>query len=88
MGVLDKPLTPCIGICSCTSQGDLICRGCGRTAAEVNDWHRYTDKLKIKIMKRLLYDKLAKAGIDTNVVLVSKQRLKELISLEEKLNAK
>jgi hypothetical protein len=29
--------TPCIAICS-TSQGDDICKGCGRTFAEVQYW--------------------------------------------------
>ncbi len=31
------PDTPCIAICS-TSQGDAICKGCGRTFAEVQRW--------------------------------------------------
>lgn len=31
------PDTPCIAICS-TSQGDDICKGCGRTFAEVQCW--------------------------------------------------
>jgi predicted Fe-S protein YdhL (DUF1289 family) len=31
------PDTPCIAICS-TSQGDDICKGCGRTFAEVQFW--------------------------------------------------
>lgn len=31
------PDTPCIAICS-TSQGDDICKGCGRTFAEVQHW--------------------------------------------------
>ncbi|MEY4099483.1 MAG: hypothetical protein RL300_654 [Pseudomonadota bacterium] len=31
------PDTPCIAICS-TSQGDEICKGCGRTFAEVQCW--------------------------------------------------
>jgi predicted Fe-S protein YdhL (DUF1289 family) len=29
--------TPCIAICS-TSQGDELCKGCGRTFAEVQHW--------------------------------------------------
>ena len=29
--------TPCIAICS-TSQGDEVCKGCGRTFAEVQHW--------------------------------------------------
>jgi hypothetical protein len=31
------PDTPCIAICS-TSQGDDLCKGCGRTFAEVQRW--------------------------------------------------
>ena len=31
------PDTPCIAICS-TSQGDAICKGCGRTFGEVQHW--------------------------------------------------
>jgi len=31
------PDTPCIAICS-TSQGDEVCKGCGRTFAEVQYW--------------------------------------------------
>ncbi len=31
------PDTPCIAICS-TSQGDEICKGCGRTFSEVQHW--------------------------------------------------
>ena len=31
------PDTPCIAICS-TSQGDAVCKGCGRTFEEVRRW--------------------------------------------------
>lgn len=31
------PDTPCIAICS-TSQGDTVCKGCGRTFDEVQNW--------------------------------------------------
>jgi predicted Fe-S protein YdhL (DUF1289 family) len=31
------PDTPCIAICS-TSQGDALCKGCGRTFEEVQRW--------------------------------------------------
>ncbi len=31
------PDTPCIAICS-TSQGDDVCKGCGRSFAEVQQW--------------------------------------------------
>lgn len=32
-----QPDTPCIAICS-TSQGDALCKGCGRTFSEVQHW--------------------------------------------------
>jgi predicted Fe-S protein YdhL (DUF1289 family) len=31
------PDAPCIAICS-TAQGDPVCKGCGRTEDEVQDW--------------------------------------------------
>jgi predicted Fe-S protein YdhL (DUF1289 family) len=39
---MSRPSSPCIAICS-TSQGDAICRGCGRTFEEVTDWLSMTD---------------------------------------------
>ena len=53
MGVLDKPLTPCVGICSTTSQGDDVCVGCNRTAQQVREWNTYPDDMKVKIMNHL-----------------------------------
>ena len=35
------PDSPCIAICS-TSQGDAVCKGCGRRFDEVQDWTVYT----------------------------------------------
>ena len=35
------PDTPCIAICS-TSQGDDVCKGCGRSFAEVQHWTAMT----------------------------------------------
>lgn len=37
--------TPCIGICSTTSLGDRVCRGCKRYAAEVIDWNSCDEEL-------------------------------------------
>lgn len=51
-----KPLsvkTPCIGICSTTSVGDSICRGCKRFAAEVIEWNLYSDFEKAAVLSRL-----------------------------------
>jgi uncharacterized protein len=46
--------TPCIGVCSTTSFGDEICRGCHRTFDEVRLWNTFTDEQKIVVNKRLL----------------------------------
>ncbi len=46
--------TPCVGVCSTTSFGDEICRGCGRTFDEVRLWNTFTDEQKIAVNKRLL----------------------------------
>lgn len=45
--------TPCIGICSSTSQGDRVCRGCKRYAAEVINWNSYADAEKTAVVKRI-----------------------------------
>ena len=45
--------TPCIGICSTTSFGDRVCRGCKRYAFEVIDWHGYGDEEKAAVLRRI-----------------------------------
>ncbi len=45
--------TPCIGICSTTSLGDRVCRGCKRYAFEVIDWNAYGDEEKAAVLKRI-----------------------------------
>lgn len=45
--------TPCHGICSTTNVGDLVCKGCGRTAEEVIYWNTYSKQRKIEINRRL-----------------------------------
>lgn len=45
--------TPCIGICSTTSVGDRICRGCKRFATEVIEWNAYGDEEKRAVLARL-----------------------------------
>lgn len=51
MSILNRPTTtPCRGICShCV--GDDICRGCGRTVAEVRDWHGMTQEQRRAAMQ-------------------------------------
>jgi predicted Fe-S protein YdhL (DUF1289 family) len=45
--------TPCIGICSTTSFGDLVCRGCKRYGFEVIRWNVYDDAAKNAVLMRL-----------------------------------
>ena len=45
--------TPCIGICSTTSLGDRVCRGCKRYAVEVIDWNSYDDRAKKAVLARI-----------------------------------
>lgn len=46
------PDTPCIAICS-TSQGDAICKGCGRTFAEVQHWTAMSPEEKRVTWRRI-----------------------------------
>ncbi len=46
------PDTPCIAICS-TSQGDDLCKGCGRTFDEVQHWPAYTPAQKRAVWRRI-----------------------------------
>lgn len=45
--------TPCIGICSTTSFGDSICRGCKRFSTEVIDWNAYSGAEKRAVLQRI-----------------------------------
>ena len=46
------PDTPCIAICS-TSQGDEMCKGCGRTFDEVQHWPAMTPGEKRSVWRRI-----------------------------------
>ena len=46
------PDAPCIAICS-TSQGDDVCKGCGRTFAEVKNWPAFTPGEKREVWRRI-----------------------------------
>lgn len=46
------PDAPCIAICS-TSQGDDICKGCGRTFDEVQNWTVMTPGEKRRTWRRI-----------------------------------
>ena len=49
------PDTPCIAICS-TSQGDAVCKGCGRTFDEVQRWTGMTPGEKRASWRRITLD--------------------------------
>jgi predicted Fe-S protein YdhL (DUF1289 family) len=46
------PDAPCIAICS-TSQGDAICKGCGRTFGEVQHWPELSPAEKRQCWRRI-----------------------------------
>jgi uncharacterized protein len=46
------PDAPCIAICS-TSQGDEVCKGCGRRFAEVQHWPGYSPAQKRAVWRRI-----------------------------------
>lgn len=46
------PDSPCIAICS-TSQGDAICKGCGRSFEEVRRWTSYSPAEKRDVWHRI-----------------------------------
>ena len=50
---VSRTRTPCIGICSTTSVGDAICRGCKRYAFEVIRWNGYSAEEKEAVLARI-----------------------------------
>ena len=46
------PDSPCIAVCS-TSQGDAVCKGCGRTFHDVQHWTAYTPAEKRAVWRRI-----------------------------------
>ena len=49
------PDAPCIAICS-TSQGDAVCKGCGRTDGEVQHWPGMSPYAKRAVWRRITSD--------------------------------
>jgi predicted Fe-S protein YdhL (DUF1289 family) len=49
------PDTPCIAICS-TSQGDDLCKGCGRSFDEVQHWTAMSPAEKRGVWRRITLD--------------------------------
>jgi hypothetical protein len=52
------PDSPCIAICS-TSQGDAICKGCGRSFDEVKHWTEYSPATKRSVWRRISHEATA-----------------------------
>lgn len=52
------PDTPCIAICS-TSQGDDVCKGCGRSFDEVQFWPAMSPAEKRTVWRRITLDHTA-----------------------------
>ena len=50
-----QPDTPCIAICS-TSQGDALCKGCGRSFAEVQQWLELGPVQKRAVWRRIVQE--------------------------------
>ena len=50
--VQTMPDTPCIAICS-TSQGDAVCKGCGRSFDEVQHWTAMSPAEKRIVWRRI-----------------------------------
>ena len=47
-----RPVTPCVAVCSTTF--DEVCRGCGRTVAEVAHWVSMSADAKELVWQRIL----------------------------------
>jgi len=72
--MMKNPGTPCIGICSTTSLGDRVCRGCKRYAHEVIDWNRYDNQAKAAVLARI--ESLVTQLLDPRFRITSPERLK------------
>ncbi len=65
--------TPCIGICSTTSLGDAVCRGCKRYSYEVIDWNSYDEDAKLAVLSRI--EKLNTQILENKLRIFSVQNL-------------
>lgn len=66
--------TPCIGICSTTSFGDVVCRGCKRYAFEVINWNSYDADARRAVLKRI--EKLNRQILENKLRIFSVVNLK------------
>lgn len=70
--------TPCIGICSTTSLGDRICRGCKRFGFEVINWNRYSDHEKRAVLNRI--------DLLTTQIMAARVRITSVAKLQQALD--
>lgn len=47
--------SPCVKICILNKE--KICKGCGRTIKEIQDWSKLTDKEKREVLNRIQKEK-------------------------------
>lgn len=66
--------TPCIGICSTTSVGDWVCRGCKRYSSEVIGWITFGNDEKAAVMRRI--EKLNTQILEGKFLIESEDELK------------
>ncbi len=66
--------TPCLGICSTTSLGDVVCRGCKRYSFEVINWNSYDDAAKSSVLQRI--ERLNTQIIENKLRIFSEPNLK------------
>lgn len=49
-------ITPCVAVCK-IDPVTSVCKGCGRTYEEIQDWAGFTNDQRMEIMRRLGYGK-------------------------------
>ena len=76
---MNKVRTPCIGICSTTSVGDAVCRGCKRYSFEVINWNSYSGAEKSAVLERV--EKLNVQILEHRVKILSLDKLQEGLRL-------
>lgn len=66
--------TPCLGICSTTSLGDVVCRGCKRYSFEVIAWNGYDAAGKSAVLSRI--ERLTTQILENKLRISSQPKLK------------
>ena len=77
LSAMNQLKTPCIGICSTTSFGDKICRGCKRFSHEVISWNTYSEQEKLAVFSRI--DLLTEQILRNKFRIVSVQKLQDVM---------